>query len=93
MSIQSEPLLVDCGEHGQRTSAVVCRHLVKAAGDPLGFIENSSDPNDLQAWCHKCELVFEEEDGMTEKFREFNDMALVCVICYESSKEYHSVGN
>lgn len=58
MSEQSEPLYVDCGEHGQRISAVVCRHLVKASGQRVGFIENSSDPNDLQAWCHKCEMLF-----------------------------------
>jgi len=93
MSEQSEPLYVDCGEHGQRVSAVVCCHLVNASGERVGFIENCSDPNDLQAWCHKCELVFEEEDGMTEKFREFNDMALVCIVCYEASKQYHSAKN
>jgi hypothetical protein len=93
MNEQSEPLYVDCGEHGQRISAVVCRHLVNASGECVGFIENCSDPHDLQAWCHKCEIVFEEQNGMTEKFREFNDMALVCVVCYETSKKYHSARN
>ena len=93
MNEQSEPQFVDCGKHGQRVSAVVCRHLVKASGERVGFIENSSDPNDLQAWCQKCEIFFEEEGGMTEKFRVFNDMALVCVVCYENSKEYHRAGN
>ena len=56
-----------------------------------GFIENSSVPNDLQAWCYQCEAVFEEEDGMTERFREFNQMSVVCVNCYEQAAQYHNV--
>ncbi len=84
-------MYVDCGEHGKRVSAVVCRHSLKREGEPVGFLENSSDPNDLQAWCYKCESVFEEEGDMTERFREFNDMAIVCVVCYQKSKAYHSI--
>ena len=91
MSTDSEPMYVDCGEHGKRVSAVVCHHLVKPEGEPAGFIENSSDPNDLQAWCYKCESVFEEEGEMTNRFREFNDMVIVCVDCYQKSKNYHSI--
>ncbi|MEQ3443964.1 hypothetical protein ABMY47_21095 [Pseudoalteromonas sp. BZP1] len=66
MSTDIEPMYIDCGKHGKRVAAVVCGHLVKPEGEPLGFIENSSVPNDLQAWCYQCEAVFEEEDGMTE---------------------------
>ena len=91
MNTESEPMYVDCGTHGKRVSAVVCRHLLKPEGDPVGFIENSSDPNDLQDWCYKCESVYDEEGDMTEKFREFNDMAIVCVVCYKNSKSYHSI--
>ena len=91
MSTESEPMYVDCGEHGKRISAVVCRHLLKPEGMPVGFIENSSDPNDLQAWCYKCESIFEEEGEMTEKFREFSDTAIVCIVCYQNSKDYHSI--
>lgn len=93
MSTEPEPMYVDCGIHGKRISAVVCRHLVKPQGDPVGFIENSSDPKDLQAWCHKCESVFEEEGGMTERFLEFNDMAILCINCYQNSKAYHDTKN
>ena len=91
MSTESEPMYVDCGVRGKRVSAVVCRHLLKPEVDPVGFIENSSDPNDLQAWCYKCESVFEEEGDMTERFREFNDMAIVCVDCYQNSKVFHNI--
>ena len=85
----SEPMMLDCGIHGERVSAVVCRHMLRNAPAPAGFIENSSDPNDLQAWCHRCEGVFEQEGGMTDAFRAFNDMALVCVDCYADAKVRH----
>ena len=91
MSSESGPLMVDCGEHGKRVSTVLCRHLSMRKGEPVGFIENCNDPNDLQAWCYKCESLFEEEGEMTEKFMEFNNMAIVCVVCYEKSKSYHSI--
>ncbi|WP_166420375.1 hypothetical protein [Pseudoalteromonas sp. Z1A8] len=91
MSTEIEPMYVDCGEHGKRVASVVCCHLLKLEGERVGFIENSSEPNDLQAWCSKCEAEFEEEDGMTEKFRAFNKMSVVCVNCYEKSADYHSI--
>jgi hypothetical protein len=90
MSTEIEQMYVDCGEHGKRITSVVCCHLLKPEGERVGFIENSSEPNDLQAWCSKCEAVY-EEDGMTEKFRAFNKMSVVCVNCYEKSADYHSI--
>ena len=57
---------------------------------PAGFIENCSDPDDLQAWCHACEEKFEEEGGMTDAFRQFNDMVLVCIDCYVDAKSRHT---
>ncbi len=84
-------MLVKCGPHGERVAAVVCRHLLQSAPAPAGFIENSSDPNDLQAWCHLCEEKFEQEGDMTEAFREFNGMAIVCVVCYGEAKARHAV--
>jgi hypothetical protein len=91
MSSDIEPMFVDCGVHGKRVAAVVCCHMLKPEGERVGFIENSSEPNDLQAWCNKCELVFEAESGMTDKFRAFNNMAVVCVECYKKSKDYHAI--
>lgn len=91
MSNKSEPMYVDCGIHGKRISAIVCRHLLNLESERVGFIENSNDPNDLQAWCYDCESVFEEEGGMTDRFREFTDMAIVCVVCYQKSKNYHDL--
>lgn len=45
MSTESDPIYVDCGTHGKRVSAIVCRHLLKPEGERVGFIENSSDPS------------------------------------------------
>lgn len=78
---------VKCGTHGQRVGAVVCRHLVEGGSGRPGFVENSSDPDDLQAWCDACERLFLEEGGMTPKFRDFTGMCIVCDFCYAGIKE------
>lgn len=44
-----DPLLVDCGSHGKRVAAAVCQHMVGEKDREVGFVENSSEPNDLQA--------------------------------------------
>ena len=89
---KSGPMMLDCGIHGKRISAVVCRHMIRGEPAPSGFIENRSDPDDLQArLCHQCEEEFEKEDGMTDAFRQFNGMTLVCVVCYAEAKSSRSV--
>lgn len=90
MSDDDAPLTISCDTHGERrTAAVVCRHLLVEKTRPVGFIENSSDPDDLQAWCFACEAMFEREDGMTEAFMAFNAMALVCADCYADIRLRH----
>ena len=89
--VSTEPMLIGCGVHGERISAVVCGHLLVKRSSPAGFIENRSDPNDLQAWCHACEEKFEFEGGMTDAFRAFNQMKLVCVVCYQEIKSRNSI--
>ena len=86
------PMLINCGSHGERVSAVVCQHLLDAAGaGPAGFVENSSEPSDLQAWCHACEEKFLSEGDMTDAFREFHAMTIVCIECYASIKSRHTI--
>ena len=84
-----DPLYVDCGPHGKRVATVVCWHMVDEKDSAVGFIENSSEPNDLQAWCDACESLFLEEGDMTERFREFNNMMIVCAVCYAELKDRH----
>jgi hypothetical protein len=85
----TKPLSVEC-KHGTLTATVVCRHHVTALDRAVGFVENSSDPHDLQAWCEECEGYFAREGELTEAFKRFNDFAVVCVACYSELKARHS---
>jgi hypothetical protein len=78
---------IDCPNHGKGTASVVCCHLLENKKYPLGFVENSSDPGDLQGWCFACEFLYELEKDKTEKFRIFNDMKVVCEKCYGELKQ------
>ncbi len=89
MTDSDEPLTVECERHGKGVAASVCGHLVNNHGMPLGFIENSADPQDLQAWCFACEYVFLQEEDKTETFRKFCNPAIVCSQCYEDIKAVH----
>ena len=81
---------VNCGTHGQRVAAVVCCHLLHARDEVVGCIENSADPDDLQAWCARCEAIFLAEGDLTDAFRRFNDFKVVCDFCYAAIRERHA---
>lgn len=85
-----KPMMIDRPPHGQRPSAVVCRHMLANDGARVGFVENSDDPTDLQAWCDACETMFLHEGDKTDAFIAFNDFAIVCVVCYADIKARHS---
>ena len=87
--MSDDTLQVDCGEHGKRNAAIVCRHLLNEKHKALGFVENSAEPGDYQGWCYDCESLFLEEDDMTEKFKEFTNAAVVCEECYTKIKSIH----
>ena len=82
-------MLTSCERHGERTAAIVCRHHIQVNDHPAGFIENSDDPEDLQAWCDDCERMFLQEGDKTDDFRVFNDFAVVCVNCYVDLRTRH----
>ncbi len=81
------PLLIDCKEHQRQRAAVLCQHLVAPSAVGLGFIVNSDDSDDLQAWCSECEAYFLAEGGMTSAFQAFNGMSVVCTRCYEAARK------
>ena len=83
-------MTIECPPHGTRVSAVVCKHMLGNADGHVGFIENCDDPDDLQAWCDGCEAMFLREGDKTDAFMEFNDFAVVCVVCYAECKLRHS---
>lgn len=84
------PRHVDCASHGRCPGALVCVHLLEAQEKVVGFIENGSQPNHLQAWCHECEEQFELEGGSTRAFQELCDIRVVCELCYRTMKERQS---
>ena len=83
----SNRLEIDCS-HGKGIACMICCHQLKSP-IPVGFIENSSDPDDLQGWCYACEYLYQLEGERTEKFKKFNDARLVCEKCYERYKSLH----
>ena len=88
---EDSPLTINCTTHGNDcVAAVVCGHMIESKLSSVGFVENSDDPNDLQAWCEDCEEMFLHEDDKTEAFLEFNRMSIVCVSCYQELKARHS---
>lgn len=89
MSSEGSASRIKCGTHGSRVAAIVCRHMIHSKEVAVGFVENSSDPEDLQAWCSACESMFLSEGDKTERFRQFNDFAVVCDFCYANLKEKH----
>lgn len=82
--------MINCDVHGMRVSAIVCRHHLETLDRVVGFVENSDDPNDLQAWCEDCEAIFISEGDMTEAFLKFNKFSVVCIDCYARLKARHS---
>jgi len=88
--MSDQPLTIECGTHGRRRTGCVCGHLIGVTDVSLGFVENSSDPDNPQGWCDDCEKMFLRENGMTDVFLAFNDMAVVCVACYAQIKARHS---
>ncbi len=86
----SKDYTVDCDTHGRQVGAIVCRHIINAKDRVVGFVENSDDPNDLQAWCDACEAMFLREGEITEAFEAFCDMGVVCTDCYKTYKARHS---
>ena len=83
--MEGEPLLVEC-KHGQGIAACVCKHLLENIEPNIGFVENSDQPGDLQAWCTLSEKYFLQEGEMTEALKKFHALKLVCEDCYAEIK-------
>jgi hypothetical protein len=80
------PRTIRCGTHATRQVAVVCTHMLPDGDRVVGFVENCP----LQAWCDACEQTFLREGSMTEAFLAFNDMKVVCDLCYARYRQQHS---
>jgi len=80
-----------CDEHISARMALVCSHLINA--DDKGFHEaiDSDEPIELddnyQAWCDDCERLWLQEEELSDTFKAFADMKVVCEECYFKIKD------
>lgn len=79
---------VECGRHGARRAAFVCRHV--AGGSGLGFHEG--DGPDLCAWCEECERVRLEHGGWDEESEKVAEIMLICEACFEEARRRNRLG-
>jgi len=84
---------IACNFHDSGRIAFVCNHLNKE--DKVGFQEafdtfpgmELDEDDDLQAWCDKCEVVRQQENGWNDASMAFAQIKLVCEECYFEMKE------
>lgn len=87
--MEANRLKIDCA-HGKGVASIVCGHYL-ILNLPLGFIENCSDPHDLQRWCYACEYLFQQEQELTPAFQKFNNAKVVCEKCFGDIKRNHLI--
>ena len=86
---------VDCGIHGHRRPAFICKHL--DLEKPKGFEEafetvkgmNLEEDDDFAAWCKECEEYRVNNNGWNEESEKFAEIKLVCEECYFELKEFN----
>lgn len=85
--------VVHCAEHGARSPAFVCHHLVAPATEARGFHQADVDPNrewtDLNGWCDECDRVYLAEQGWNDTSEGFAQIQLVCDACFFQLKARH----
>ena len=75
-----------CSLHKKEATAIVCVHLCTVGNDPIGFNVPEDIDNDLEAWCDKCENVFNISGGWADSATEFADFRPCCVGCFIALK-------
>jgi hypothetical protein len=84
---------VECSKHEYGRRAFVCQHLNTET--IVGFEEafdthkdmQLDDEDDFQAWCSRCEIERQKEDGWNETSEAFANIKIVCEACYFEMKE------
>jgi len=72
-------------------SPFICRHLLNIDTKQVGFIDNTNISDCNQAWCYKCEEIWEKEGSITAEFKKFHGASIVCYTCYQKIEEYHRI--
>lgn len=87
--------LVECGSHGMRQSAFVCKHLL--SHQKVGFWEPfESKPDgdypdgELNGWCDECNKILEKEGDWNDAAATFAGIQLVCSKCFFEMKNLNT---
>ena len=57
MALAASSQMVECGEHGPRYPAFVCRHLRHGTGRGFFAMHDSGDPHMKQGQCYRCGMI------------------------------------
>ena len=81
------PRLVVCDQHGTQGIGLVCRHILAAGNEPVGFFwSDDSDQARPDAWCNDCEEKLVKEE-FTEAWYEQAGFQAICALCWDAAKE------
>jgi hypothetical protein len=77
---------IECNEHGDAYATFVCTHLVDKPAQ-FWFSEIAVPKNPMpDAWCKKCEQVFQKQGGWNEKNESASSIRMICNHCYTAKK-------
>jgi hypothetical protein len=77
--------LVECASHGQAYATYICKHLVSKPKQRWFADLPEEDWPWPDAWCTKCQAIFERQGGWPEDGEEA-PIALVCNHCYQDKR-------
>jgi len=88
----------NCSTHGEQQRTYVCQHIYEGlvARDRVGFFWTPDDLNNPRpdAWCRECEGRVQKTGGeWTGESLEHLAPKILCGLCYDLAKKFHSGGN
>lgn len=78
---------VDCDKHGKAFSTYVCEHLAANPRQEWFSREPEASNPWPDAWCAKCDEIFQEQGEWNKKNEGRMKIALLCHYCYESKRK------
>lgn len=80
---------VECEVHGEASATFICHHLADGIrqGFNMGFDPDDPDARYPDAWCDKCEEVYQQAGEWNDTSEGFADIRMVCSGCYQEIRE------
>jgi hypothetical protein len=89
---QPEAATVECPVHGRGFPAYLCEHLVTEPAQPWFSDEPTAANRWPDAWCGRCDAVFQEAGEWNERNSAQLRIKLLCHRCYEGKRRYSGAG-